>query len=82
MDANRFHISVDIVITIPFLLDDDNSPVSSLPRIMRSLPSAEFLRLVDSTADHQVAAATSGAPMSPLSFDFGRKKRRRQVIID
>jgi hypothetical protein len=42
---------------------------------MRSLPSAEFLRLVD--AAEQPGAAASTSPISSLSFDFGRKKRRR-----
>ena len=40
------------------------------PHSMRSLPSAEFLRMLGS--DHQLHS-----PITPLSFDFGRKKRQK-----
>ena len=47
----------------------EESTVKS-PHSLRSLPSAEFLRMLGS--DHHLHS-----PITPLSFDFGRKKRQK-----
>ncbi len=66
-----------LYVSIPLLIygiftDDDPPTGISVPHIMRSLPSAEFLRLVDS------ADQSAGSPLSSLSFDFAQKKQRRR----
>ncbi|XP_023346842.1 glutamate [NMDA] receptor subunit 1 [Eurytemora carolleeae] len=40
------------------------------PRYMRSLPSAEFLRMVENMEHHS-------SPIAPLSVDFNKKRRKR-----
>ena len=54
---------------IPLSSSTHRIPPSS-SSMQRSLPSSEFLRLASSNEQ-------LNSPITPLSFDFGRKKRRR-----
>ena len=48
----------------------EEATIVKSPHSLRSLPSAEFLRMVGSPT-------TLHSPITPLSFDFGRKKRQK-----
>jgi hypothetical protein len=69
---HSLHFSILWLINLRYFTDDDPPTGVSVPHIMRSLPSAEFLRLVDS------ADQSAGSPLSSLSFDFAQKKQRRR----
>ena len=49
----------------------DGELCSKSPHSLRSLPSAEFLRMLGNE-EHQLHS-----PITPLSFDFNRKKRNK-----